>query len=116
MKKLSSKSNAVVKGLVDYLKSEGEENILPEVTKSLEDLKAKAIRRDEIIITSSVQLTRSQLNEIQKVLKRKFFVEYPIINEINEDLIGGFTLKINDWFFDGSMSNQLRNIKRTLIS
>lgn len=116
MKKSSQKTDAILNGLTCYLKEKGEENILPDVTKSLENMVSKLNKSDSIIVTSVVPLSKPQLNEIGKLIKKNLNIELPIVNEIEKQLLAGFTVKVNEWFFDGSVSNQLNNIRRSLKS
>lgn len=116
MKKSSYKSTAVFQGLMNYLKETGEEKLLPEVTKSLEDVVAKSKKSDEIVISSACLLTFGQLNLLKNLINKKLNIDFPIVDKIDKGLIAGFTVKVNDWFIDSSVSHQLQYIKRLLLS
>lgn len=116
MKKSSYKSTAVLAGLMNYLKETGEEKLLPEVTKSLEDEVAKSKKSDELVVSSAYLLTSKQLKLLKNLINNKLNVDLPIVNNIDKGLIGGFTVRVNDWFIDSSVSHQLQFIKRSLLS
>lgn len=116
MKKISSKSEAVLAGILDYLAETGDQALLPEVTKSLEKEIRKAKGADKIIVTSSIKLTPQQIKNLQAVLKKILHVKLPIVNNIDKNLIGGFTVKINDWYLDASINHELLLLKRSLLS
>lgn len=116
MKKITSKSEAVLSGILDYLAETGEQALLPEVTKSLEKEIHKLKGADEIVVTSVVKLTAQQIKNLQTVLKRILHVKLPVINRIDENLIGGFTVKINDWYLDASINHELLLLKRSLLA
>ncbi len=115
MKKSSYKSTAVLAGLMNYLKETGEEKLLPEVTKSLEDVVAKSKKSDEIVVSSAYPLNSTQLELLKNLINNKLNVDLPIINYIDKGLIGGFTVRVNDWFMDSSVSHQLQYMKRSLL-
>ncbi len=116
MKKNSYKSTAVLTGLMNYLKETGEEKLLPEVTKSLEDVVAKSKKSEEIVISSAYPLNSKQLGLLKHLINNKLNVEMPIVNIIDKGLIGGFTVRVNDWFMDSSVLHHLQFIKRSLLS
>lgn len=116
MKKITSKSEAVLTGILDYLKETGDQALLPEVTKSLEKEILKLKETDEIIVTSAVKLTQQQIKNLQTTLKKILHVKLPVVNRIDKNLIGGFTVKINDWYLDASINRELLLLKRSLLS
>lgn len=116
MRKISDKSKAYIEGLLDYIGKTGEQNILPEIAKSLEKEAAKSQKENEIIVTSAVRLTPQQLKNIKKILENLLNVKFPIVNKINKNLIAGFTIRVNDWFWDSSLSYQIEQFKRLLLS
>lgn len=116
MKKISSKSKAVFAGIMDYFKETGEKSLLAEVTTSLEKEILKSKGTDEVIVTSVVKLTQQQISNLREVLEKKLHVKLPLVNKIDKNLIGGFTVKINDWYLDASISHELLLLKRSLLS
>lgn len=115
MKKISNKSRAVLDSLLDYVSETGEQDLIPEVTKSLEKEVARAQRADEIIVTSTVKLTPMQLKTIRKSLEKMLHIKFPMVNKIDKGLIGGFTIRVNDWFMDASISRQVEMLKQSLL-
>jgi len=116
MKKITSKSKAILSGILDYFAETGEQALLPEVTKSLEKEILKSKGADEIIVTSAVKLTREQMKNLQAALQKILHIKLPIKNRIDENLIGGFTVKIRDWYLDASINHDLLLLKRSLLS
>ncbi len=116
MKKVSLKSKALLSGLLDYIDEIGEQNLLSEVSKSLEKEIKKKEGSDEIIVLSAVKLSPSQQARIKIILQKKFEVNLPIINIIDTRLIGGFTIRVNDWFLDSSVSHEIELLRRSLLS
>ena len=115
MKKVSSKSKAVLTGLLEFLDESGKQNLLPEVADFLEKEVAKSQESNEIIVTSAVKISPKQLKNLKFVMQKKLKVNFPIINKIDNNLLGGFTIRVNDWFLDSSISHQVELLKRSLL-
>lgn len=115
MRKNNYKSDQMTKGILDYLDQKGEQNLLKEVTKSLQGQLAKKESANEIVVTSVVKLTSPQLSEIKSFFQKKMKLKLPAINLIDKNLIGGFTVQVNDWFLDASIENQIKTFKRILL-
>lgn len=116
MKKTSHTSRNVTRGVLDYLSEIGEQKILPEVTRSLEEVLHKAKKTDEIKVTSAVAMTSKQLKLLKSTLSRALGVNLPVKNKVEKSLVGGFTVRVADWFLDASITHELEMLKRSLLS
>jgi ATP synthase F1 delta subunit len=116
MKKRSKKSKRVMEGLLSYLEETGEEKLLPEVTKTLEEEVEKSKRKEEIVITSVIELSDDQKNALKTILDKNLGKALPIVNKIDKSLLGGFTIRVKDWFYDASIIRQLESLKRMLLT
>lgn len=114
-KKISFKSKALIAGLLDYLDEKGDESLLSEVSKSLEREAGKKLGQDEIIVTSVVGMSPAQMNKIKLCLDKMLNKKLPAVNKIDQNLIGGFTIRVNDWFFDSSISHQIELLRQSLL-
>ena len=117
MKDLSQKSDFIVDGVVEYLKENNQEYLLPEVTSKLEKETQKEGNIENIIVTSMIPLTSVQLERLKvSVSKMLGLKNLPIKNKIDKNLIGGLTVRAGDWFLDASLRRDLNNLKRMLTS
>lgn len=116
MKQKSIKGKSVVAGVLEYLSLEKDANLLSEITAGLENELAKVKRTDEIVITSAVKLTSSQLQKIKTILQKKLKVSFPVKNIVDQNLIAGFTIAVNDWYLDASVTREMDQIKQFLLS
>ena len=116
MKKNTYKSDQMTKGILDYLDQKGEQNLLKEVTKSLQGQLAKKESTNEIVVTSVVKLSTAQLSKIKSIFFKKMNIKMPAVNKIDKSLLGGFTISVNDWFLDASVENQINTFKRILLT
>lgn len=116
MKKNTYKSDQMAEGILDYLEEKGEQNLLGAVTNSLQGQLAKQETANEIVVTSVVRLSSPQLAKIKSIFHKKMNLKMPAINKIDKSLIGGFTIRVNDWFLDASVENQIKVFKRILLA
>jgi F-type H+-transporting ATPase subunit delta len=115
-KKTSSESSQVVEGIVDFLSESGKSELLPSVTQDLEDLVDESKKANEIIVTSARGMSTSQLEKLQKIINTYLDRDLPVQNQIDSALLGGFSVKVGDFFLDATITNEIQNLKRRLIS
>ncbi|MBQ1798418.1 MAG: ATP synthase F1 subunit delta [Muribaculaceae bacterium] len=70
----------------------------------------------KVEITTATQLPEKQLQQIVGIVKRKLGdMTLEISHEIDETLIGGFTVKIDDVLLDASVKNELKQLRLQLV-
>lgn len=116
MKRTPQKTNLVVSGLIDYLEETGQTNLLPDVTHILEKELQKDQNTEEIIVTSSIPLSKNQITKLKILLYKLLHVDLPILNRLDKSLLGGFTIQIGDWFLDASLIKQFDNLRYSLYT
>lgn len=70
----------------------------------------------EAHVTSAIELDSKSLKVLQNQIKKLTGDEAKITTEVNEELLGGFILKLNDLQYDASISGQLNKIKRNFYN
>ena len=116
MKKRKNNTNFVVSGLLDYLTETGQTKLLPKVTEELTNLLQESKKADAMIVTSSVDLSDKQIENIKNILYKFLDVELPVVNEIDKKLLGGFTVRVGDWFMDASLLQQVKIFKKMMLT
>lgn len=114
MKKPNSKSSHIVRGLMDFLTEAGEKKLLPDVSDELQGMVAELKKTDLIEINSVVPLTADQKQVLTKSLRDLLQVNVPINFRLDKSLIGGFNIRLGDWFLDTSVKYQLNQMKNRL--
>jgi len=99
-----------------FLDSKNRLNLLKEIPALFEEyyLKHKGIVKAKLI--SSVSLNTSQVSSISHHLKLKLRKEIEPIEEVDESLIGGIKIQVDDQIYDHSIQTQLKKFKAALIS
>jgi len=100
--------------LVDLLIKNGRESFLPAVARVFRDetLKYKGIT--ETYLTTAVPVNDKTRKEISEMISSVFKTKVELKETVDKDIIGGFILKVNDNFIDGSIRNKLRKIRKDL--
>lgn len=65
-------------------------------------------------IYSTKALSKNEINRIEKAISSRLNKEIYLIPKIDENLIGGFKVVINDYVFDASIKNKLEGLKSSL--
>lgn len=91
-------------------------NILYDIAKIYNEIRNTKLNRVNADIASSIDLNDEQKNELLKQLT-SFSKKEIIPNfKIDESLIGGFTIKMNDTVIDASVKQQLIKLRKNLVS
>ena len=64
--------------------------------------------------TSVEKISDAVRKEIKEVVKSSYKAETELIEDVNDDIIGGFVIRIDDLQYDASVANQLEKIKREI--
>lgn len=84
--------------------------LLPEIGNQFETLKAHAESTIEATITSAMELTQPQLDDLVAGLKAKFSRAVTVQVEVDPSLIGGAVIAIGDQVIDSSVKGRLQRM------
>ncbi|MFW6273714.1 MAG: ATP synthase F1 subunit delta [Halanaerobium sp.] len=65
-------------------------------------------------VTSAVKMKQSALNKLKNRLKEILDKNIRINNIVNENIIGGLVLKVEDYIIDGSLIFELKNLEQKI--
>lgn len=91
------------------------EKYIPGIFRNLEELYRKEEGIKTAVLTTAKPLDNAIVEQIKKSLESEFGVKVELSQTINNDLIGGFVLRIEDTQYDASVSNQLKKMKEKLL-
>lgn len=115
-KSVSKESNLVVAGILGFLSDTGKANLLSTVVQALDEVADKTKKAEQIVVTSQIPLNRGQLGKLRASVRRFLKRELPMVNRVDKSLLGGFTIRVGDFFLDASLANELANVKQLLLS
>jgi len=68
----------------------------------------------KVVVTTAVELTADQLEQIKKVVVKKYGKDVTFETKISPDLIGGVQITIGSRQLDGSIKGKLDQIRQKL--
>lgn len=109
-------ADKMLHGLFELLAENNRFDHLKWICQSYKHIYNQIHNIQEAHITSAIKLNDKTLKALKTKIKQITGDSAQVTTEINEDLIGGFVLKLNDLQYDASISGQLRKIKRNLYN
>lgn len=110
------KIEAITLNFLKLLTKNKRENILPEVTESFiaQYKKHKGIL--DVHVKSAVKLEDKVKKAIIAQVQKNFEGDVLLHEEVDQTLIGGFVVRIEDKQIDASIKSQLANLKNVLLN
>jgi len=93
----------------------GRELYIKEILKDFITLSNTKDNISEGFIYSVQPLSDTQIESISVAISKKIGKKVYLIPRIDEELIGGFKVVINDYVFDTSIKNQVEELKSSLL-
>jgi F-type H+-transporting ATPase subunit delta len=105
--------------LANFVVLLAKKNLLSSANKILADFsryynEAEGIA--EVSAATAKALTADEIEKISKQLKAAIGQDVELKNTVSPELIGGIKLKIGDTLIDGSLKNQIAELKQKLIA
>jgi F-type H+-transporting ATPase subunit delta len=88
---------------------------IPGICSNFTELYRKDQGVKTVAITSAIALGKEVVAQIQKKLENEFKTKVDLTERVNENLIGGFILRIDDRQLDASVATQLRKVREELL-
>ncbi|MGY5851241.1 ATP synthase F1 subunit delta [Salegentibacter sp. F14] len=98
----------------DILVENGRINLLDIVARQYIAMYYSLNNTQQAIITSAVPLTKELEDKVQNKIKELTGNEASIKNVVDEDMIGGFVLRVGDLQYDASVASNLNKLRREL--
>lgn len=101
--------------LIDLVVKNGREAFIPAIARVFihETMKYKGIT--ESVLTTAVKVDTKIRKEITDLISEVFKTKVELAEHIDNEIIGGFILRVDDNYIDASIRNKLRKIKKELL-
>lgn len=107
--------SAISLSLINLVIKNKREIYLPGIARNFRAFyrKEKGIRSAEML--TAVKVEESSLKKIRELIKKAYDSEVELTTAVDQDLIGGFILKIEDRQYDASVATHLKKMKKQLL-
>lgn len=106
----------ITMAMIDLVVRNGRETYLPAIARVFihETLKHKGIT--ESVLTTAVKVEPAVRKQVTDLIEKAFKTKAILSENIDETIIGGFILRVDDSYIDASIRNKLRKIRKNLLS
>lgn len=95
-----------------FVTQKGRENYLNDICSRFIELSNDKLNKVEVTITSAIDLTNEQREELEEKLKAKLKKEIIPDYKVDKSIIGGFKARYKDTVIDASIKHQLEILKQ----
>jgi F-type H+-transporting ATPase subunit delta len=106
--------NALSMSLVDLTVKNGREKYIPAIARVFLHETRKHEGITESVLTTAVRVDENIKKQVSELIKRVFKTKVDLKENIDESIIGGFILKVEDNYIDASVKNKLARIRKEL--
>ncbi|MCB9223832.1 MAG: ATP synthase F1 subunit delta [Crocinitomicaceae bacterium] len=112
----NGKMDKMTIGFLNLITKNGRENIVPEIAESFIQQYRKHKGIVDVYVTSAVALEPKVKDAIVAKIKTSFKGDVQLHESIDQTLIGGFVVNVDDKQIDASIKSQLTNLKNILLN
>ena len=107
--------NTIVSGIIDYLKSKQQLDLLPEVAAALTRAGLTQTDLNRATVTTALPLSLDQKQVLKQTLSQLFKRPVRIKNNLDKRLIGGLRITWGGKIIDLSLDQQLKQLQETIL-
>jgi F-type H+-transporting ATPase subunit delta len=100
--------------LIDLVVKNGRESFIPSIARVFRSETMKHNGITETVLTTAVKADDKVKKQVSGLVSSTFKTKVELKEIIDEDIIGGFILRIDDKYIDASIRNKLRKIEKEL--
>lgn len=110
----SKNSEKSIAAFFDYLKKKNFLGLLPQVKKHIERSRETLSQTQTLVISTKHQISEAEIKEIISLVQADKDVHVELIKD--ESIVGGFSATYQGNIYDGSLRNQITQLKTALKS
>jgi len=104
----------ITMSLIELVINNGREGYLPAIARVFRSETMKHSGITECLLTTAVRVDEKIKGEISDFISSVFNTKVDLRENIDEEIIGGFTLRVDDNYIDASVRSRLRMIRKEL--
>lgn len=109
------KINVATLRFLELIVENKREQHIPDICRNFIDLIRKEQGVVTAIVTSASPLSEKAIAQLKALLETSYKAKVEMSEKVNEELIGGLVLRVDDQQYDASIATQLRKVKETLM-
>ena len=109
-----SKVNETSLSLIKLVVENKREVFLPGIARNFRDLYRKEMKISSASLVTAEQVEESALKSIKELLTKAYDSSVELSTKVDEEVIGGFVLTIENMQYDASVATSLRNFRKQL--
>jgi F-type H+-transporting ATPase subunit delta len=102
--------------LIDLVVKNGRERYLPAIARVFVHDTKEHNGITESVLTTAVKIDPEIRNQVSNLIEKIFKTKVDLKENIDDSIIGGFILKVEDNYIDASLRNKLRKIRAELTT
>ena len=114
LKAIFGKASPVVKTLLALISGNNRANHLKGMALKYKQLYQELQGKQEAEVTTAVPLTPALEKVVMEKIKTLTDKKVELVSTVDQDIIGGFILRLGDQQFDASVANQLQSLEHKL--
>jgi F-type H+-transporting ATPase subunit delta len=111
----SKRVNSITYSFLNLILSNKRESFLEDISRNFLALYRKYSGYKSAVISSAFPLDSKMIEQFKQLIRSKFKTEVELVCNVNQDLIGGFVLRVEDQQIDASVSAKLKGLKLELV-
>jgi F-type H+-transporting ATPase subunit delta len=115
-KALSGGGSQLLKNFLGVLGAHGRLGILADVAGAYDDLLGEQLGKIEVDVTVAQKLSPDQLELVRQKVSQALKKDAVIHQYVDDSIIGGLILRVQDQLIDASVKNQLRAMREQLLA
>ena len=108
--------NPIMLSFLALIIKNNRELYLQSILRNFVDLFKKDNRIKSVVLTTAKPASKKTIKTIKDYITREFDFNIELSEKVNDKLIGGFILRMEDHQINASVANHLNNIKKELLS
>ncbi|MDZ7686752.1 MAG: F0F1 ATP synthase subunit delta [Gammaproteobacteria bacterium] len=111
---LSDELNPACQNFVHILAENDRLTLLQDISELFEDLKAQHEKTMDVEITSAFDVSDADKDKLAEALKSRLQKEIDLVATVDESLLGGVIIRMEDTVIDNSMRGRLEKLAQAL--
>ena len=116
LKSVFKNSSKRTKDLIELLMKNRRIDLFDDVSASFAILYNKHVGNQEVLLTTASAVTENKLKEIENTVKKLTSKNVNLTNLVDEDIVGGFVLRVGDLQYNASFKDQLKKLEQEFLN